>query len=219
MEEYDYKLKQIVINKVPKNLVGERSLTESQVLEVAKAAKSIEEAYGVPIDLEFCVEKGTNKMYVTQTRPLTGSIEDTIDVKLPNIPQNKILARSKNIRKPGGPYVAPIIVVREIDHVNRSYNIDGDLIALNKQYKDGYILVTPEVPPQLEQHLSNCKAIYATECGTTGHAAAVAAEKGIIYLGRGVNTIPMLEVLNTGMTLGIAVSKTEGIVYLVNKKK
>ncbi|MEK6857973.1 MAG: PEP-utilizing enzyme, partial [Nanoarchaeota archaeon] len=87
---------------------------------------------------------------------------------------------------------------------------------MNEEFKDGYILLAPEVPPQLEQYVTNARAMYATECGTTGHAASIAIEKGIVYLGRGVSNVPnLLQTIRSGSKLGIAASKEEGLLYLL----
>jgi len=209
--------KRIETKKVSKIKIGISSLTDEQALEVAKTIKSIERAYGMPMDMEFAYDKNSN-LYVLQARPLTGIVRNEVNIELPDVPPSRILVRSKNTRNQGI-YEGPVVVVRGIDHVNRRFDVDGDLIQLNKDFKEGYILLTPEVPPQLEQHVSNAKAMYATECGTTGHAAAIAVEKGIIYLGRGNSNVQnLLATIRSGMRIGIAVSNDEGIIYLLDDK-
>jgi pyruvate, water dikinase len=206
--------RKVITEKVPYSKREKSSLSQEQVLEVAKTVKSIERAYGCPMDMEFALDD-SNTLYVLQARPITTMQSQEKDIVLPNIPAQKVLARSKNIRNQGI-FEGPAVVVRRVDHVNKSFDIDGDLIEMNKQYaKEGYVLLTPEVPPQLEQHVTNARAMYATECGTTGHAAAVACERGIIYLGRGANSVPnLLERVRSGTRIGLAVNKDEGILYL-----
>ncbi len=190
------------------------SLSQRQILRIAQTVKSIERAYGMPMDMEFAFEEEIEEPYVLQARPITGLNLTEKKIILPNIEANKILAKSKNTRNQGI-FEGPAVVVRGVDHVNKRFDIDGDLIEMNRQYSNGYILIAPEVPPQLEQHVTNARGMYATECGTTGHAAAIAVEKGIIYLGRGASTTPnLLSTLKSGTKVGIAVSKDEGIVYL-----
>ncbi len=212
MEVFDPEQGKLITKSVPPHKKGEPSLTDEQVLEVAQTVKSVERAYGCPMDMEFAYDKN-GQLYVLQARPITGIQQNQQEIELPNIPQSRILVESKNTRNQGI-FEGPVVVVRGVDHVNRSFDIDGDLIELNKRYSDGYILLSPEVPPQLEQHVTNAKAMYATECGTTGHAAAIAVEKGIIYLGRGVSNVQnLLASVRSGDELGIAVSKEEGILY------
>ncbi len=215
MDIYNKRKGGVVTSKVPSWKVKKSSLSDGQVLEVAKTVKSIERAYGGPMDMEFAYEEGTDTLYVLQARPQTSIGNREVDIILPDIPSDKILARSKNTRNQGL-YEGPAVVVRGVDHVNRSFDIDGDLVEMNRKYSDGYILLAPEVPPQLEQYVTNARAMYATECGTTGHAAAIACEKGIVYLGRGVNSFPnLLERVRSGTRIGIAASKNEGILYML----
>lgn len=216
MDVFNKGKKNVVTSKVPFWKVGKSSLTKEQSLEVAKTVKLIERAYGCPMDMEFAYEDGSNTLYVLQARPLTSISASEREITLPEIPIERILARSKNTRNQGI-FEGPAVVVRGVDHVNRSFDIDGDLVEMNKQFSDGYILLTPEVPPQLEQYVTNAKAIYASECGTTGHAAAIACEKGIVYLGRGVSSAPnLLERIRSGDRVGIAASKDEGLLYLLD---
>jgi pyruvate, water dikinase len=216
MDVYDIKQRKVITKKVPFWRAGKSSLTKEQIIEVAKTVKSIERGYGCPMDMEFSIEEGTGQLYVLQARPITSLQAGEEEIILPDVGTNRILIRSKNIRNQGI-FEGPAVVVRGVDHVNRRFDIDGDLVELNKQFKDGYILIAPEVPPQLEQYVTNARAMYATECGTTGHAAAVACEKGIIYLGRGVSSAPnLLQRIRSGDRLGIAVSREEGILYTLN---
>lgn len=212
-EVFNKRKKSVVNKKVPFFKIKKSSLDEKQVLEVAKTAKSIERAYGCPMDMEFAYNQERKNLYVLQARPLTGTNRNQQDIVIPNIPQEKILATSRNTRNQGV-FEGPAVVVRGVDHINRRFDIDGDLIDMNQRYSDGYILLSPEIPPQLEQHVTNAKAMYSTECGTTGHAAAIAVEKGIIYLGRGTNNIPdLLSSVRSGDQIGIAVSKNQGTLY------
>lgn len=213
MDIFSKRKRNVVTSKVPFLKVGKSSLTKEQTLDVAKTIKSIERAYGCPMDMEFAYEDGTNTLYVLQARPLTSISASEREITLPKIPADRILARSKNTRNQGI-FEGPAVVVRGVDHANRSFDIDGDLVEMNKKFSDGYVLLAPEVPPQLEQYVTNAKAMYATECGTTGHAAAIACEKGIVYLGRGVSSVPnLLERIRSGDRIGIAASKDEGLLY------
>ncbi len=212
MDVFDKRKKSVITEKVPFLKVKAPSLEKSKVLEVAKMIKQIERAYGRPMDMEFAYDN-SGKLYVLQARPLTSVSYNERNVKLPNIPQNRILARSKNVRNQGI-FEGPAVVVRLVDHANQSFTIDGDILEMDRKYSNGYVLISPEVPPQLEQVVTNAKGMYATECGTTGHAAAIACEKGIVYLGRGDSIPNLLTTVRSGTKVGIASSKDEGILYL-----
>lgn len=214
MDLFDPRSRRVITTKTPLSKIRTQSLTNQQALEVAKTVKQIENAYGVPMDMEFLIDADSGLLNILQARPITGLKVREENITLPNIPTNRILARSKNLRNQGI-FEGPAVVVRLVDHANRSFVVDGNLTDLNKKYSKGYVLITPEVPPQLEQFVTNARAMYATECGTTGHAAAVASEKGIIYLGRGNNSVPdLLTTVRSGTKVGIAVSNEEGILYL-----
>lgn len=213
MEVYDEKERAVVVKKVPLWKVGRSSLSNEQIREVAETVKSIERAYGMPMDKEFAYEEGTGKLYVLQARPLTGVNVYEENITLPDIPSDRVLATSKNIRKQGM-FEGPAVVVRGVDHVNRTFNVDGDLVEMNRQYNQGYVLLAPEIPPQLEQFVTNAKAMVVTECGTTGHAAAIATERGLIYMGRTVGTMNnLLETIRSGDVVGVAASRDQGMLY------
>jgi pyruvate, water dikinase len=212
MDVFNRRKRKVETKNVTRFKIGGSSLNNKQVIEVAKTIKSIERAYGVPMDMEFGYDK-SGILYLLQARPLTGISYNETEIELPDINSGKILARSKNIRNQGI-FEGPAVVVRGVNHVNKSFDIDGDLIQMNMDNSDGYILLAPEVPPQLELYATNARGMYASECGTTGHAAAIACEKGIVYLGRGASSVPnLLEHVRSGDKIGIAVSKDEGILY------
>ncbi len=213
MDVFNSRKRKVETAKVPFWKIGKSSLGKEQVIEVAKTVKSIERAYDCPMDMEFAFDDKSGSLYVLQARPLTGISLNERQITLQNIPANRILARTKNTRNQGI-FEGPAVVVGGVDHVNRTFNIDGDLIQMNKDFASGYVLIAPEVPSQLEQHVTNARGMYATECGTTGHAAAIACEKGIVYLGRGINSVPdLLATIRSGDRVGIAASKDEGILY------
>ena len=213
---FDKQKKTVVEQKVLFWSTGRSSLTDPQVRDVAKAAKTIERAYGMPMDIEFAIEQGTGRFYLLQARPITGLGIQEQNIVLPNIPQDRILGKSHNIRKQGI-FEGPAVVVTSIDYARGEINVDGVLAEMDKQFSGGYVLLAPEVPPQLESHLTNVRGMAITECGTTGHAAAVAAERGIVYLGRveGVGQAHLLQSVRSGTRVGIAASKSEGLLYLV----
>ncbi len=213
MDVYDKRKRRVVTEQVPKPKAAAPSLDRDDVLDVAKTAKSIEKSYGMPMDLEFALD-GRRVLYVLQARPITGLNFQEEEIRLPEIPANRILGRSKNIRK-GGKYEGPAVVVNGIDHQKGIIYSEVTLEEANKQFKDGFVLVSPEVPPQLEDFVTNAKAMVVTECGTTGHAAAIAAEKGILYMGRVVSSdgSSVLRQVRTGEMVGIAATRSEGIFY------
>ena len=57
--------------KVPKKEANEFSLTNSEIIELAKYAKTIEDHYKVPMDIEWAKDGKDKKIYILQARPET----------------------------------------------------------------------------------------------------------------------------------------------------
>lgn len=51
---------------------GQLRVEESRLSELSKLAKRMERKLKFPVDMEWCVEKETNKLYLLQCRPMTG---------------------------------------------------------------------------------------------------------------------------------------------------
>ncbi|SEM90573.1 phosphoenolpyruvate synthase [Lihuaxuella thermophila] len=58
-----------VTRELPPDLREKSSLTDEQVLALARLGKQIEQHFGSPQDIEFCVERG--EVYIVQSRPIT----------------------------------------------------------------------------------------------------------------------------------------------------
>ncbi|PLW79289.1 hypothetical protein C0585_08420 [Candidatus Woesearchaeota archaeon] len=221
---YSHSQGRVVTRKINSDWKDIPSMCDWNALQIAKYLKAIEKAYGKPMDIEFALVDPHPadyddvtyaqelQLYLLQARPITGLKVENAYV-LPKIDEGKVIAKSKNTRNQGQ-FEGPAVVVQGVDHVNKKFSVDGNLRELNERYSSGYVLVTPEVPPELEQFVTNAKAIYSTECGTTGHAAAVACERGIIYMGRGIHHPELLTTLRSGTPIGMATSKQEGFMYL-----
>lgn len=57
--------------RVPAELEKQPVLTDDQVIELAGYAKKIEDHYGCYMDMEFALDKNTNKLWLVQARPET----------------------------------------------------------------------------------------------------------------------------------------------------
>ncbi len=56
---------------VPDDIADQQVLTDDQVKELAGYAKKIEQHYGCYMDMEFALDKNTNKLWIVQARPET----------------------------------------------------------------------------------------------------------------------------------------------------
>ena len=57
--------------RVPKKETNKFSLTNSEIIELAKYAKTIEDHYKVPMDIEWAKDGKDKKIYILQARPET----------------------------------------------------------------------------------------------------------------------------------------------------
>jgi pyruvate,water dikinase len=210
LETFDLRARKMVRRNVPRELSDRQSLLDEQVLEIAKVSKELEKINGKPMDVEFAYDG--SKLWVLQSRPITGLDFDG-EGWVPDLKEDKILAESYCMSRKGA-HSGPAIVVTDVDPMSSRFTVQGgELSELDKRYSN-YILVTPQLNSEMERHLTNVKAIVATECGSTGHAAAVAREKKILYLGAAKSSNgSLLDKVKTGDQLGVAIGKEKGIVY------
>ena len=146
---------------------GERhrfSLTDSEVLELARYAVAIERHYGRPMDIEWGKD-ADGKLYVLQARPETvksrkrGDVEERYALK----GRSRTLVTGRAIgNKIGSGAVRLIPNASEMSRV-----------------KQGDVLVTDMTDPNWEPVMKLAAAIVTNRGGRTCHAAIIARELGI----------------------------------------
>ncbi len=175
-----------VEKKIPEEKVKAPSLTDEEVVELAKLGIKIEKHYGKPMDMEFAVE---DRVYIVQARPVTA-----IGRKKEFKPfKGKVLVKGL----PASPGVASGKV-----HVLFDPKKEG------ASFKQGEILVTRMTDPDWVPLMKKASAIVTDEGGMTAHAAIVSRELGIPCI---VGTGNATKVLKTGMD--VTVNATVGVVY------
>ncbi len=143
----------------------DRSLTERAVqpLTVGSTqtlcalARQLEEAWGLPLDIEWCLRDG--RLYVLQARPITG---------LPNVSASTDLISGALLRGIGaspGQAAGSAHIVFNID--------DADAI------EPGQVLVTTMTNPDMVPAMCNSCAVVTEVGGMICHAAIVSRELGI----------------------------------------
>jgi pyruvate,water dikinase len=141
------------------------SLTDHQVIQLAKWAMIIEEHYKRPMDMEFAVDGRTKEVYIIQARPETvQSIKDW-----------NVIEKYK-LTKPGKIVVSGQSVGNRIGagRANRMMSIKD----INK-FKPGQVLVTDMTDPDWEPIMKIAAAIVTDKGGRTCHAAIISRELGI----------------------------------------
>ncbi len=141
------------------------SLTDDDVLELARYALIIEEHYGRPMDIEWGKDGGDGKLYILQARPETvksqqqGKSEQRYKLKS----TGTILAEGRAIGQKIG--TGPVRIVHSIAEMDT--------------VKPGDVLVTDMTDPNWEPVMKRASAIVTNRGGRTCHAAIIARELGI----------------------------------------
>jgi pyruvate,water dikinase len=140
------------------------SLTDSEVLELARYAVAIERHYGRPMDIEWGKDGADGKLYVLQARPETvKSRKRDVEERYALKGRSRALVTGRAIgNKIGSGTVRVIPSASQMSRV-----------------KQGDVLVTDMTDPNWEPVMKLAAAIVTNRGGRTCHAAIIARELGI----------------------------------------
>jgi pyruvate, water dikinase len=140
------------------------SLSEPDIVELAKQALIIEEHYGTPMDIEWGKDGATGKIYILQARPETvQSRAGRTILRFTLKSRSKVIVSGRSIGQRIGAGHARIIKdVREMSRV-----------------RAGDVLVADMTDPDWEPVMKRASAIVTNRGGRTCHAAIIARELGI----------------------------------------
>ena len=173
------------------------SLTDADVLELARYAVIIEKHYGRPMDIEWGKDGVDGKLYILQARPETVKSQDSglVMEKYRLKQYGKALTHGRAIGQKIGAGVVRIV---------------GDASEMNR-VQAGDILVTDMTDPNWEPVMKRASAIVTNRGGRTCHAAIIARELGIpAIVGCGNAT----DVLHEGESVTVACAEGDtGYVY------
>ncbi|MFA5155749.1 MAG: phosphoenolpyruvate synthase [Patescibacteria group bacterium] len=173
------------------------SLSDRQVLQLAKWGMLIEEHYGRPMDIEFAVDGRTQEIYITQARPETvQSQKDWRVVESYKLTKkSRVLLSGQSVGNRIGAGVANRIM--EVKDINK--------------FKAGQVLVTDMTDPDWEPIMKIASAIVTDKGGRTCHAAIVSRELGIPCV---VGTEKASTTLKSGQAVTVdCAAGEEGLVY------
>jgi pyruvate,water dikinase len=152
----------------PPELRNRFSLSDADVLELARYAVVIEKHYGRPMDVEWGKDGNDGTLYILQARPETvksqanGQVEHRYKLK-GDVSRAAVLAEGRAIgQKIGTGRVRLVRSVAEMDKV-----------------QPGDVLVTDMTDPNWEPVMKKASAIVTNRGGRTCHAAIIARELGI----------------------------------------
>jgi pyruvate,water dikinase len=142
------------------------SLSDNDVIELAKYAQIIEAHYGRPMDIEWGRDGFDGKIYILQARPETVKSQQGVNdvqqrYKLKG--EGKILVTGRAIGQKIG--AGRVRVVREVSEMDT--------------VQPGDVLVADMTDPNWEPVMKRASAIVTNRGGRTCHAAIIARELGI----------------------------------------
>ncbi|TKB48914.1 phosphoenolpyruvate synthase [Ferrimonas sediminicola] len=157
--------KQVEIIDVDAEQQKQFSVTDEEVLELAKQAMIIEKHYGRPMDIEWAKDGIDGKLYIVQARPETvRSNEDAQVMERFNLEgKSEVITEGRAIGHKIGAGVAKVL----------------DSIEDMDKIQPGDVLVTDMTDPDWEPIMKRASAIVTNRGGRTCHAAIIARELGI----------------------------------------
>ena len=142
-------------------------ITDEQVESLAKQALTIEDHYGHPMDIEWALDGGNDKLYIVQARPetvesqISGNVIERYELKGEDTATALVEGRAIGQRIGQGP--AKVI----------------KSIAQMDEVQAGDVLVTDMTDPDWEPIMKRASAIVTNRGGRTCHAAIIARELGV----------------------------------------
>ena len=143
------------------------SLTDADILELARYAMTIEQHYQRPMDIEWGKDGIDGKLYILQARPETVKSQDAeagnVIEKYKLKQHGKVLTSGRAIGQKIG--AGPVRIVKDPAEMNR--------------VQPGDVLVADMTDPNWEPVMKRASAIVTNRGGRTCHAAIIARELGI----------------------------------------
>ena len=184
---------------------------DKQVMEAAGSSMDIENIYNSPMDIEFAYDQ-TGELYILQGRPITVDGYDRPEFDIPDeirdLKNNDNLAETDIVRNAGILEDVPAVVIDDAES-GGGYQTAGDLREYDREFSDGYAVVTPVMNEDIENRTENALGLVASESGKTSHASTVADENGLLYMGA-LESQPQ-EYLEHGDSIYMAVNGHEGV--------
>jgi pyruvate,water dikinase len=184
--------------KVPKKDQQQFSLTDEEVLTLAKWACLIEEHYQRPQDIEWAKDGKTEKLFIVQSRPETIHALGT-----------KVTYEEYELKTDKKPVLTGIAIGNKIGQ-GKAHIIED--VSKISEFKKGEILVTKMTDPDWVSVFPLASAIITDEGGKTCHSAIISRELGLPCV---VGTRNATKVLKTGQVITVdCTSGSEGKIFL-----
>jgi len=149
---------------VPIELRNRYSLTDAEVVELARYAVIIENHYGRPMDIEWGKDGRDGKLYILQARPETVKSQKASGAQRFSLKgKGTVLAAGRAIGQKVG--AGPVRVIHDPSEMER--------------VQPGDVLVADMTDPNWEPVMKRASAIVTNRGGRTCHAAIIARELGV----------------------------------------
>ncbi len=140
------------------------SLSEEEIIELARMAVTIEDHYGRPMDIEWGRDGEDGKLYILQARPETVQSRTGRTIQRFTLKDTgKVLSTGRGVGQKIGAGTAKII--RSVSEMSR--------------VQAGDVLISDMTDPDWEPVMKRAAAIVTNRGGRTCHAAIIARELGI----------------------------------------
>ncbi len=175
------------------------SLSNEDILELARYAMTIEAHYGCPMDIEWGKNGLDNKLYILQARPETVKSQESLN----NVTETFKLNKHK---------ATPLVVGRA---VTQKVGVGPVRIVLDPAdmhlVQVGDVLVADMTDPNWEPVMKRASALVTNRGGRTCHAAIIARELGIPAI---VGSVNATDILREGEIVTVSCAEGEsGFVY------
>lgn len=172
-------------------------LSDAEILELARWARTIETHYGCPMDMEWARDGETGEMYIVQARP------ETVQSRRAAGTFQTYTITSKGKTLTSGIAIGDAVVTGRVCVIEDVNDID--------KFVDGAVLVTSNTDPDWVPVMKRAAAIVTDHGGRTSHAAIVSRELGLPAI---VGTGNATHVLHSDQDVSISCAEgDEGYVY------
>jgi pyruvate,water dikinase len=173
------------------------SITDDEVLALARYAATIEKHYGRPMDIEWAKDGESGKLYIVQARPET--VEAGKDATIHEVfhlrSRGKVLSTGKSVGQKIAAGKARVIL-----EASQMFEL-----------QPGEVLITDMTDPDWEPVMKVASAIVTNRGGRTCHAAIIARELGIPAV---VGTGDTTHAISTGQMVTVSCAEGDtGLVY------
>ena len=140
------------------------SLSDNDIIELARMAVTIEKHYGRPMDIEWGLDGNDGKLYILQARPETVQSRSGRSIQRFKLKDHStIISTGRSIGQKIGVGIAKVV---------------SDIAEMNR-VQAGDVLVSDMTDPDWEPVMKRASAIVTNRGGRTCHAAIIARELGI----------------------------------------